>query len=295
MIWHMHDNEHNGGLVLLKEMNNTTQYRFSKSSLSMDVNNTPSTNAETDDDENESSEDSMSESGSSKQPGCSLFLNFSSDLTLQQPTKKKGKGQASYKVNGVNILNRKNLDSKTVIERIQKRRENHNHVERRRRDCINNTILDISKVIPNACLPGQKPNKGAILKLALDHILYLQAENNAIKRQLFDSQASTSSNLQTAPSYTCPSNNDQHYHQQRDQSNWPVYKSPTIIQPVTPSSFSAPQGNISASVPYTTDSASAPIAQTTNLRPLLPQTQPQQNNVFISYYDRPQKNTCRYL
>jgi hypothetical protein len=71
----------------------------------------------------------------------------------------------------LNNNNRKNLDSKTVIERIQKRRENHNHVERRRRDCINNTILEISKVVPNASLPGQKPNKGAVLQLALDHIL----------------------------------------------------------------------------------------------------------------------------
>jgi hypothetical protein len=102
----MHDNEHNGELVLLKEMNNTTQYRFSKSALSVDVNAAPSVNVETDDDENESSEDSMSENGSNKQAKCSLFLNFSSDLTLQQPSKKKGKAQVSYKVNGVNILNR---------------------------------------------------------------------------------------------------------------------------------------------------------------------------------------------
>jgi hypothetical protein len=65
---------------------------------------------------------------------------------------------------------RNNLDSKTAIERIQRRRENHNHVERRRRDNINNTIFELSSVVPNAIQPGQKPNKGNILKLSLDYI-----------------------------------------------------------------------------------------------------------------------------
>lgn len=60
-----------------------------------------------------------------------------------------------------------------MIDRIQKRRENHNHVERRRRDCINNTILELSHIIPNASLPGQKLNKGNVLKLAVDHILVM--------------------------------------------------------------------------------------------------------------------------
>lgn len=62
------------------------------------------------------------------------------------------------------------MDSKTAIERIQRRRENHNHVERRRRDNINNTIFELSSVVPNAIQPGQKPNKGNILKLSLDYI-----------------------------------------------------------------------------------------------------------------------------
>jgi hypothetical protein len=62
------------------------------------------------------------------------------------------------------------LDSKTVIERIQKRRENHNHVERRRRDNINSTILELSQIVPNALQPNQKPNKGNILKLTLDYV-----------------------------------------------------------------------------------------------------------------------------
>ncbi|KAI8328103.1 helix-loop-helix DNA-binding domain-containing protein [Chlamydoabsidia padenii] len=104
--------------------------------------------------------------------GQALFLNFSSDLSPQKVNKapKKCKRQAAYRVNGVNILNRNNLDSKTVIERIQKRRENHNHVERRRRDNINSTILELSQIVPNALQPNQKPNKGNILKLTLDYV-----------------------------------------------------------------------------------------------------------------------------
>lgn len=68
------------------------------------------------------------------------------------------------------LFYRNNLDSKTAIERIQRRRENHNHVERRRRDNINNIIFELSSVVPNATQPGQKPNKGNILKLSLDYI-----------------------------------------------------------------------------------------------------------------------------
>ncbi|CAO3657106.1 unnamed protein product [Mucor hiemalis] len=139
----------------------------------------------------------------------SLFLNFTSDLYLQetQGGKKKKlaannntvKPQASFKVNGVNILNRKNLDSKTVIDRIQKRRENHNHVERRRRDCINNTILELSHIIPNASLPGQKLNKGNVLKLAVDHILHLQSENALIKHQLMNQVLESRDSVQSSP------------------------------------------------------------------------------------------------
>ncbi|KAI8145870.1 helix-loop-helix DNA-binding domain-containing protein, partial [Fennellomyces sp. T-0311] len=102
-----------------------------------------------------------------------LFLNFTSDLEphVNIKTANKPKKTPAFKVNGVNLLNRKNVDSKTAIERIQRRRENHNHVERRRRDNINNTILELSRIVPNAVQQGQKLNKGKVLKMALDHIL----------------------------------------------------------------------------------------------------------------------------
>ena len=66
------------------------------------------------------------------------------------------------------------MDSKTAIERMQRRRENHNYIERRRRDTINNIIYELSQVVPLASWSGQKPNKGNILKATLDYILVRQ-------------------------------------------------------------------------------------------------------------------------
>ncbi|KAG0221966.1 hypothetical protein BGW42_007047, partial [Actinomortierella wolfii] len=43
----------------------------------------------------------------------------------------------SFDLAGVNILNRKPLDTKTALDKLQRRRETHNRVERKRRDCIN--------------------------------------------------------------------------------------------------------------------------------------------------------------
>ncbi|KAG0331678.1 hypothetical protein BG004_001544, partial [Podila humilis] len=43
----------------------------------------------------------------------------------------------AYDVGGVNILNKKPVDSQTALDKIKRRRETHNRVERRRRDQIN--------------------------------------------------------------------------------------------------------------------------------------------------------------
>ncbi|CEP07617.1 hypothetical protein [Parasitella parasitica] len=178
-------------------------------------------------------------SSSNKRPVTqALFLNFTSDLSPQKMSKKKTKPkkQTAYRVNGVNILNRNNLDSKTAIERIQRRRENHNHVERRRRDNINNTIFELSSVVPNAIQPGQKPNKGNILKLSLDYIKELQNENAALKERLSHfassrtssaSPPSTAASLTTAP--TVASVDEMHnasganYHQTPSAPNSPRF------------------------------------------------------------------------
>ncbi|KAI7854432.1 hypothetical protein BDC45DRAFT_440679 [Circinella umbellata] len=117
-----------------------------------------------------STEDAINKQQPTHQPPQALFLNFTTDLSPQTPKKKTKKRQTAYRVNGVNILNRQVKEDKTAIERIQRRRENHNHIERKRRDNINNTILQISQVVPNASEPGQRPNKGRVLQLALSYI-----------------------------------------------------------------------------------------------------------------------------
>ncbi|KAI8098908.1 uncharacterized protein BX664DRAFT_319901 [Halteromyces radiatus] len=119
-------------------------------------------------------------------PNQVLYLNFTSDLsphTSRQRKKGSQTNKSAYRVNGVNILNRKNLDSKTVVERIQRRKENHNHVERRRRDTINNIILELSQVVPNA-MTTRKPHKGNILKATLEYVMALKAENEMYRSRL---------------------------------------------------------------------------------------------------------------
>ncbi|KAI7861522.1 hypothetical protein BDF14DRAFT_334190 [Spinellus fusiger] len=115
-----------------------------------------------------------------------IFFDFFPNLSPQvfQERNPNSGHQGTYKVNGVNILNRKNLDSKVAIERLEKRRENHNHIERRRRDIINTTIFEISKVVPHALDPSRKPKRSHILKLALAYIQELQNENTRLNSQL---------------------------------------------------------------------------------------------------------------
>ncbi|KAI9252651.1 Myc-type, basic helix-loop-helix domain-containing protein [Sporodiniella umbellata] len=202
---------------------------------------------------------SNSPSSTAKRPQA-LFLNFTSDLSPQKMNKKKAKPkrQTAYRVNGVNILNRNNLDSKTAIERIQKRRENHNHVERRRRDNINNTIYELSSVVPNAAQPGQKPNKGNILKLSLDYIKELQAENNALKERLNS----------VPPTPTSP-----HYH-------LPVVEEAPAVLP----SFYIPQPPHPLS--------RHPSHPHPPLRPLLPASP--LPSIRMSGYEKIYGNVCRY-
>ncbi|KAL4213887.1 hypothetical protein AB4K20DRAFT_1888962 [Rhizopus microsporus] len=193
----------------------------------------------------------------------SLFMNLTPEIQKKKEPKRL---TTAYKVNGVNILNRKNLDSKTVIERIQKRRENHNYIERRRRNYMNNTIWELSKVIPNACAPGQKPNKANILKLALEHILDLQAENQAIRHQLryyqpflhdhTDTQININTNLDVL--HCSSTTNSIHSNSSSQSNNYSIHSN----------SSSATN---SPSVPSESNFPSMP-------KPILP---------FINYYEKP--------
>ncbi|KAJ1890138.1 hypothetical protein LPJ81_005994, partial [Coemansia sp. IMI 209127] len=75
------------------------------------------------------------------------------------------------------------VDSKTALERLQRRRENHNFVERRRRDNINHTITTLSTLIPYCTDDSVKLNKGSILHMAVDYIRDLQDINAALSEE----------------------------------------------------------------------------------------------------------------
>lgn len=72
--------------------------------------------------------------------------------------------------------------------RDDKRRAQHNEVERRRRDKINNWIVQLSKTIPDCTLDstknGQVKSKGGILSKACDYIQELRQNNARLGDQL---------------------------------------------------------------------------------------------------------------
>ncbi|XP_007236931.3 upstream stimulatory factor 1 isoform X3 [Astyanax mexicanus] len=70
--------------------------------------------------------------------------------------------------------------------RDDKRRAQHNEVERRRRDKINNWIVQLSKTIPDCTLDATKTgqSKGGILSKACDYIQELRQNNNRLGEEL---------------------------------------------------------------------------------------------------------------
>ncbi|XP_076832912.1 upstream stimulatory factor 1 isoform X2 [Brachyhypopomus gauderio] len=70
--------------------------------------------------------------------------------------------------------------------RDEKRRAQHNEVERRRRDKINNWIVQLSKTIPDCTLDSTKTgqSKGGILSKACDYIQELRQSNNRFADEL---------------------------------------------------------------------------------------------------------------
>ncbi|KAI8601152.1 hypothetical protein EDD21DRAFT_297552, partial [Dissophora ornata] len=78
----------------------------------------------------------------------------------------------SFDLAGVNILNRKPLDTKTALDKLQRRRETHNRVERKRRDCINQLIDDLTKLLPPKHLEEatSKCHRVNVLRGAVNHI-----------------------------------------------------------------------------------------------------------------------------
>ncbi|ORZ18583.1 Myc-type, basic helix-loop-helix domain-containing protein, partial [Absidia repens] len=61
-----------------------------------------------------------------------------------------------------------------LFEKKRRRRESHNAVERRRRDNINERILELSTLLPER--DAIKNNKGTILRKSVEHIRMLHEE-----------------------------------------------------------------------------------------------------------------------
>lgn len=70
--------------------------------------------------------------------------------------------------------------------RDERRRAQHNEVERRRRDKINNWIVALSKIIPDCSIDGSKTgaSKGGILSKACDYIGELKQHNQQLQESL---------------------------------------------------------------------------------------------------------------
>ncbi|XP_048008671.1 upstream stimulatory factor 2 isoform X2 [Megalobrama amblycephala] len=70
--------------------------------------------------------------------------------------------------------------------RDERRRAQHNEVERRRRDKINNWIVTLSKIIPDCGIDGTKTgaSKGGILSKACDYIGELKQHNQRLQESL---------------------------------------------------------------------------------------------------------------
>ncbi|KAK9761145.1 hypothetical protein K7432_014164 [Basidiobolus ranarum] len=128
-----------------------------------------------------------SQSSTSKRGGSRKIRAYSFDDSIREfrPDKlyqsKDNRKRESYLVNGVNILNRDDVDSETAINRLQKRRPQHNRGERRRRDLINSSIEELSEIVPLAQLEGVKFARGNVLRLTIDFIKGLQEEIQSLK------------------------------------------------------------------------------------------------------------------
>ncbi|KAK9719342.1 hypothetical protein K7432_004877 [Basidiobolus ranarum] len=129
----------------------------------------------------------QSSSSTSKRAAGRKLRAYSFDDSIREfrPDKlyqtKDSRKRESYMVHGVNILNRDDVDSSTAINRLQKRREQHNRVERRRRDLINTSIEELSEIVPLAQLEGVKFARGNVLRLTIDYIKELQDEIQSLK------------------------------------------------------------------------------------------------------------------
>ncbi|KAF9571379.1 hypothetical protein EC968_000645 [Mortierella alpina] len=121
---------------------------------------------------------SMAGSSSSTAPKTFRFEGSISSETY--------KTTKSFDLAGVNILNRKPLDTRTALDKLQRRRETHNRVERKRRDCINQLVDDLTKLLPAKHLEeaSSKCHRVNVLRGAVAHIKFLTETNTALTKSL---------------------------------------------------------------------------------------------------------------
>ncbi|KAK3832793.1 MAG: hypothetical protein J3R72DRAFT_235228 [Linnemannia gamsii] len=140
-----------------------------------------------------SSSSTKSSTTHSKPNPRGVRITFELDDVLRKYTPEEFKTCKGYDVGGVNILNKKPLDSKTALDKITRRRETHNRVERRRRDCINQLIDELTDLLPkeddDSLSKGHRVN---ILRNVVSHIQTLTLHNETLNRQLQALQTGTS-------------------------------------------------------------------------------------------------------
>ncbi|KAG2177226.1 hypothetical protein INT43_007883 [Umbelopsis isabellina] len=241
------------------------------------------------------------ESESRSSPDCKdeigdlggMFINFSSDMS-DGGFKGRRKYKRAYKVNGVNILNRSEIDSKTMIERLKRRKENHNHIERKRRDHINNTIYELAEVLPDANPNDCKLNKGNILKATLQHIKDLQAENLTFRLQLQNIQSRASTPNATAHHKGIENNNMLEHWEPRvfHRAEEPIEKLGIRSAPSTPRGMSGASDYAPSFFP---PQPVLPLPSSSNgaLRPILPKSQ-FSPNMRMAGLEKQYSGACRY-
>ncbi|KAF8984563.1 hypothetical protein BGZ46_007676 [Entomortierella lignicola] len=111
-------------------------------------------------------------------------MTFELDDVMRKYTPEQFKTCQAYDVGGVNILNKKPLDSKTALDKIKRRRETHNRVERRRRDCINQLIDELTGLLPREENSQSKCHRVNILRAAVAHIQNLTRQNENLMHQI---------------------------------------------------------------------------------------------------------------
>ncbi|KAF8925110.1 hypothetical protein BGZ58_001142 [Dissophora ornata] len=112
-------------------------------------------------------------------------MTFELDDVLRKYSPEQFKTCQAYDVGGVNILNKKPVDSKTALDKIKRRRETHNRVERRRRDCINQLIDELTTLLPKEEDDSlSKCHRVNILRAAVAHIQNLTRQNENLQSQI---------------------------------------------------------------------------------------------------------------